>query len=104
MRERPIFANSRILFRYTAISVELCEVIIILSQLLFLLYLRYLRSKYQHPTIMWNVICTDMEDFERLNDINQRIWEQGFTSGNLKDLETFAKDITDGAAVFERIP
>jgi hypothetical protein len=66
--------------------VELCEVIIILSQLLFLLYLRYLRSKYQHPTIMWNVICTDMEDFERLNDINQMIWEQGFTSGNLKDL------------------
>ena len=53
---------------------------------------------------MRNVICTDMEDFERLNDINQRIWEQGFTSGNLKDLETFAKDITNGAAVFERIP
>ena len=79
------FANSRILFRYTAISMELCEVII-LSQLLFSLYLRYLRCKYQHPTIMWNVICADMEDFERLNDINQRIWEQGFTSGNLKDL------------------
>ena len=82
---------------------ELYEVII-LSQLLFLLYLRYLRCKYQHPTIIWNVICTDMEDFERLNDINQRIWEQGFTSGNLKDLETLAKDITNGAAVFERIP
>ena len=56
------------------------------------------------PTIRWNVICTDMTNFERLNDINQRIWEQGFTSGNLKDLETLSEDIKNGAAVFERIP
>ena len=45
-----------------------------------------------------------MTDFERLNDINQRIWEQGFTSGNVKDLETLSEDIKNGAAVFERIP
>ena len=45
-----------------------------------------------------------MTDFERLNDINQRIWEQGFTSGNLKDLETLSEDIKNGTAVFERIP
>ena len=45
-----------------------------------------------------------MTDLERLNDINQRVWEQGFTSGNLKDLETLSEDIKNGAAVFERIP
>ena len=60
--------------------------------------------KCHYPTVMWNVICTDMTDLERLNDINQRVWEQGFTSGNLKDLETLSEDIKNGAAVFERIP
>ena len=52
----------------------------------------------------WNVICIDMTDFERLNDINQRVWEQGFTANNLRDLETLSEDIKNGAAVFERIP
>jgi len=52
----------------------------------------------------WNVICIDMTDFERLNDINQRVWEQGFTASNLRDLETLSEDIKNGAAVFERIP
>ena len=51
-----------------------------------------------------NVICIDMTDFERLNDINQRVWEQGFTINNLRDLETLSEDIKNGAAVFERIP
>ena len=45
-----------------------------------------------------------MTDFERLNDINQRVWEQGFTANNLRDLETLSEDIKNGAAVFERIP
>lgn len=45
-----------------------------------------------------------MGDFERLNDINQRIWEQGFTVDNLRDLKILAEDIKNGAAVFERIP
>ena len=52
----------------------------------------------------WNVICIDMTDFERLNDINQRVWEQGFTASNLRDLKTLSEDIKNGAAVFERIP
>ena len=52
----------------------------------------------------WNVICIDMTDFERLNDINQRVWEQGLTANNLRDLETLSEDIKNGAAVFERIP
>ena len=45
-----------------------------------------------------------MGDFEKLNDINQRIWNNGFTDQNLKDLELIAEDIKNGAAVFERIP
>lgn len=45
-----------------------------------------------------------MTDFEQLNDINQRVWKQGFTCGNLKDLSALSEDIKNGAAVFERIP
>ena len=45
-----------------------------------------------------------MGDFERLNDINQRIWNDGFTDENLKDLDLIAEDIKNGATVFERIP
>ena len=45
-----------------------------------------------------------MGDFEKLNDINQRIWNNGFTDQNLKDLELIAEDIKNVAAVFERIP
>lgn len=45
-----------------------------------------------------------MSDFERLNDINQRVWDNGFTEENLKDLEIIMEDIKNGAAVFERIP
>ena len=44
-----------------------------------------------------------MDTFERLNDINQRIWEDGFTTSNLKELYLTAEDIKNGAAVFERI-
>ena len=45
-----------------------------------------------------------MSDFERLNDINQRIWERGFEEDVLFDLKILARDIKNGAAVFERIP
>ena len=45
-----------------------------------------------------------MDTFERLNDINQRIWEDGFTTSNLKELNLIAEDIKNEAAVFERIP
>lgn len=45
-----------------------------------------------------------MGTFERLNDINQRIWEDGFTPSNIKELHLIAEDIKNGAAVFERIP
>ena len=45
-----------------------------------------------------------MDTFERLNDINQRIWEHGFSTSNINDLSKIAEDIKNGAAVFERIP
>ena len=45
-----------------------------------------------------------MDTFERLNDINQRIWEDGFTTSNINELNLIAEDIKNGAAVFERIP
>ena len=45
-----------------------------------------------------------MSDFERLNDINQRIWNDGFTEENLEDLDIIAEDFKNGAAIFERIP
>ena len=45
-----------------------------------------------------------MDAFERLNDINQRIWDNGFTASNIKELNLIAEDIKNGAAVFERIP
>ena len=45
-----------------------------------------------------------MDTVERLNDINQRIWEDGFTTSNINELNLIAEDIKNGAAVFERIP
>ena len=45
-----------------------------------------------------------MGTFERLDDINQSIWEDGFTTRNVKELNLIAEDIKNGAAVFERIP
>lgn len=45
-----------------------------------------------------------VDDFERLNNINQRIWNDGFTIKNLFDLELLAEDIKNGAALFERFP
>ena len=45
-----------------------------------------------------------MDAFERLNDINQRIWEDGFTTNNINELNLIAEDIKNGTAVFERIP
>ena len=45
-----------------------------------------------------------MDIFKRLNDINQRIWNSGFSQENLADLDVIAEDIKNGRAVFERIP
>ena len=40
----------------------------------------------------------------KLNSLNQRIWEFGFDSISLTEIETVAKEINDGRAIFERIP
>ena len=47
---------------------------------------------------------SSMDSYKRLNDINQRVWCEGFTSQNLEDLDKIAEDIKNGTAVFERIP
>ena len=40
----------------------------------------------------------------RLNSLNHRIWEFGFDSITLSEIETVAKEINDGRTIFERIP
>ena len=40
----------------------------------------------------------------RLNSLNRRIWEFGFDSITLSEIETVAKEINDGRTIFERIP
>ena len=47
---------------------------------------------------------SSMDSYKRLNDINQRVWCEGFTLQNLEDLNKIAEDIKNGTAVFERIP
>ena len=42
--------------------------------------------------------------FSKLNSLNQRIWEDGFTVSVLQDLDKTAKDVNDGTTLFERIP
>jgi len=41
---------------------------------------------------------------KRLDDLNQKIWESGFDSIILSELDTVAKEINDGRTIFERIP
>ena len=41
---------------------------------------------------------------ERLNKLNRRIWESGFDSLTLSELDAVAKEINDGRTIFERIP
>ena len=40
----------------------------------------------------------------KLNSLNQRIWDEGFTVSILRDLEKIAKEVNDGTTLFERIP
>lgn len=42
--------------------------------------------------------------FEKLNSLNQRIWEDGFTTETLRDLSLIAKEVYNGTTLFERIP
>ena len=41
---------------------------------------------------------------ERLDKLNRRIWEFGFDSITLSEIDTVAKEINDGRTIFERIP
>ncbi len=40
----------------------------------------------------------------RLDTLNQKIWDSGFTTETLSELTRIAKEIYDGTTVFERIP
>ena len=39
--------------------------------------------------------------FMKLNSLNQRIWDEGFTVSILRDLEKIAKEVNDGTTLFE---
>lgn len=41
---------------------------------------------------------------EKLDELNQKIWDNGFNSLILTELDVLAKEINDGATIFERIP
>ena len=40
----------------------------------------------------------------KLNDLNQRIWDNGFTTETLSNLSVLAKEVYNGTTLFERIP
>lgn len=42
--------------------------------------------------------------FSKLNALNQRIWDDGFTTETLGKLSTLAKEVYNGTTLFERIP
>ena len=42
--------------------------------------------------------------FRKLNSLNQKIWEDGFTTDTLRDLSLIAKEVYNGTTLFERIP
>lgn len=42
--------------------------------------------------------------FKKLNSLNQRIWDEGFTTETLSDLSLIAKEVYNGTTLFERIP
>ena len=41
---------------------------------------------------------------EKLDSLNQRIWDEGFTTETLSSLSFLAKEVYDGTTLFERIP
>ena len=42
--------------------------------------------------------------FMKLNSLNQKIWDNGFTTETLSDLSAIAKEVYNGTTLFERIP
>ena len=42
--------------------------------------------------------------FEKLNSLNQRIWDEGFTTETLSSLSILSKEVYNGTTLFERIP
>ena len=44
------------------------------------------------------------ESFDKLNSLNQKIWDKGFTRENLSELYILSKEVYNGTTLFERIP
>ena len=44
------------------------------------------------------------ESFRKLNDLNQEIWDYGFTTHSLSVLAKIIEEVNDGTTLFERIP
>ncbi len=42
--------------------------------------------------------------FQKLDSLNQKIWDNGFTTETLSSLSIIAKEVYNGTTVFERIP
>lgn len=42
--------------------------------------------------------------FRKLNSLNQKIWDNGFTTETLSDLTAIAKEVYNGTTLLERIP
>lgn len=47
---------------------------------------------------------SQLHSSKKLDDLNRKIWENGFDSISLTQIEVFSKEINDGTTVFERIP
>jgi len=47
---------------------------------------------------------THLKPDTRLDELNRKIWESGFDSITLSELDKVAKEINDGRTIFERIP
>lgn len=42
--------------------------------------------------------------FQKLDSLNQKIWDNSFTTETLSSLSIIAKEVYNGTTVFERIP
>ena len=42
--------------------------------------------------------------FKKLNSLNQKIWDYGYTTETLSELSTISKEVYNGTTLFERIP
>lgn len=59
---------------------------------------------YQTVEMNNSQITIRQDSIKRLDSLNQAIWDFGFTTQTLSELQKITKDIHHGSAIFERIP